>query len=86
MKKPWIHGSRSVSEIIEEAEIKPYGPGKLENVPELEPPTFEFIVPLSAKVELGDYKSIRIPYEEPTIGNDDVDEAVETSSRTERET
>ena len=64
-------------EIIKEAEIDPYGHGTLENVPELDPPTFEFIVPLSAKVELGDYKSITIPYEEPTIGDEDVDEAVE---------
>ena len=35
------------SEIIKEAEIEPYGPGTLDNVPELDPPTLEFIVPLS---------------------------------------
>jgi len=64
-------------EIIKEAEIDPYGPGTLENVPELDPPTFEFIVPLSAEVELGDYKSISIPFEEPTIGDEDVGDAVE---------
>ena len=48
--------------IIEEAKIKPYGPGSLENMPKLDPPIFEFIVPLEPKVTLGDYKKIRIPY------------------------
>ena len=48
--------------VIEEAKIKPYGPGSLENSPKLDPPTFEFIVPLEPEVTLGDYKKIRIPY------------------------
>jgi trigger factor len=64
-------------EIIKEAEIDPYGPGTLDNVPELDPPTFEFIVPLQAEVELGEYKSISIKYEPPTTGDAEVDEAVE---------
>ena len=37
---------------IEEAEIKPYGPGSLENMPEMDPPTFEFLVPLEPEVTL----------------------------------
>jgi len=64
-------------EIIKGAEIEPYGPGTLENVPELDPPTFEFIVPLQSEVELGDYKSISIQYEPPTTSEADVEEAVE---------
>jgi len=64
-------------EIIKEAEIDPYGPGTLENVPELDPPTFEFIVPLSAEIELGDYKSISIPFEEPSIEDEDIEAAIE---------
>ena len=66
-------------EIIKEAEIEPYGPGTLENVPELDPPTFEFVVPLEAEVELGDYKSIDIPYEPPVISDEDVNQAIESS-------
>ncbi len=64
-------------EIIKEAEIKPYGPGKLEGVPQLDPPTFEFIVPLEAEVELGDYKSLRIPYEIPQISDKDLEDNIE---------
>ncbi|MCK4898867.1 MAG: trigger factor family protein, partial [Anaerolineales bacterium] len=62
--------------VIEEAEIEPYGPGTLEGIPEMDPPTFEFIVPLRATVELGDYQSIRFPYELEDITDNDVDDVI----------
>jgi trigger factor len=64
-------------EIIKAAEIEPYGPGKLDNVPELDPPTFEFIVPLDVEVELGDYTTIQIPFEIPETGDEEVESAIE---------
>ncbi len=62
--------------VIESSEIEPYGPGKLEGIPEMDPPTFEFIVPLRATVELGDYKSIRIPYELEGITDKDINDVI----------
>jgi trigger factor len=64
-------------EILKEAEIEPFGPGTLEKVAEIDPPTFEFIVPLDPVVELGDYKAIKVPYELPVIGDDEVDQVIE---------
>lgn len=64
-------------EVIEESEIEPYGPGHLENVVSLEPLTLEFIVPLMAEVELGDYHSIHFPYEPPEISEQDVSAVTE---------
>jgi trigger factor len=61
---------------IKEAEINPYGPGSLEGIPQLDPPVFEFSVPLKASVELGDYHSIRLPYEKPEISEERIDEVV----------
>ncbi len=58
---------------LDEAKIKPYGPGHLENVPSMDPPTFEFVVPLEAEVTLGDYRAIRFPYASPTIADEDVE-------------
>jgi len=58
--------------IIDEAKIEPYGPGTLENVIDLDPPTLEFIVPLEAEVELGDYKSLRFPYEPESVTDEEV--------------
>ena len=57
---------------LEEAEIKPYGPGRLENVTSMAPPIFEFVVPLEAEVTLGDYSAIRFPYDPPTTTDEDV--------------
>ncbi len=67
-------------EVIEGAEIEPYGPGNLENVVSLEPLTLEFVVPLMAEVELADYHEIRFPYKLPEITDQEV-KAVEEDFR-----
>ena len=67
-------------EIIEEAEIEPFGPGNLDDVPSLDPLTMEFVVPLMPEVEVADYHSIRLPYEPPEISDQDV-ESVELDFR-----
>ncbi len=64
-------------EIIKTAEIEPYGPGSLENIISTEPPKFEFIVPLKATAELGDYTTIRENYEPEDVKQEDVDGVVE---------
>ncbi|MCS6992578.1 MAG: trigger factor [Anaerolineales bacterium] len=48
---------------LSQAGLKPAAAGSLENIESLEPPKFVFNVPLAPTVELGDYKSIRLPYE-----------------------
>ena len=63
--------------VIEEAKIKPYGPGSLENVPKLDPVTFEFIVPLEPEVALGDYKKVRIPYKLKAITKKDINKVLD---------
>jgi len=67
-------------QVIEEAEIEPYGPGNLENVVSLDPLKLEFVVPLMAEVEIADYPSIRIPYDPPVISDEDIN-AVEQDFR-----
>ncbi len=67
-------------EVIEKAEIEPYGPGNLENVVSTEPLTLEFVVPLMAEVEISDYHEIRFPYEPPEITDQEV-ESVEEDFR-----
>jgi trigger factor len=62
--------------VIEESGIKPYGPGTLEEIKSLDPPTFEFVVPLAATVEIGDYHVIRLPYELKEIPESEVDRII----------
>jgi trigger factor len=48
--------------IIDEAKIKPSGPGSLQEIVSSNPPKFSFIIPLEPDVQLGDYRSIRQEY------------------------
>lgn len=63
--------------MLEEAKIEPAAAGALENVEKLDPPTFKFLVPLAPTVDLGDYKSIRLPYDWQAPAEEKVDEAIE---------
>lgn len=59
--------------VIEETGIKPYGPGTLEKVHEdKDPQVFEFRVPLSPEVKLGDYKGIRLPFKDKSVTEKDI--------------
>lgn len=62
--------------IISEASIDPYGPGNLENIDSLDPPIFEFTIPLQPEIDIGDSLMIRHPYEPTNITDSDVDEVL----------
>ena len=62
--------------VLDEAEIKPSGPGALDKVSSKNPPIFEFTVPLMPEIKLGDYKSIRVDYNLEPIQDKDVDEVL----------
>jgi trigger factor len=63
--------------VIEETEINPYGPGTLEEIKELEPPIFEFLVPLAPEVKLENYREIRIDFEQKDVTEEDVNQIVD---------
>jgi len=63
--------------ILDEVEQEPYGPGQVKEIKSLEPPTFIFNIPLQPEVILGDYRKIRIAYEQSDVSSDDVDEVIE---------
>lgn len=68
-------------EALKEADIKPAAAGALENIESLEPPKFIFTVPLLPTVDLGDYKSVRLPYEWVEPAESEVEEAIENLRR-----
>jgi trigger factor len=65
------------SNILQEADVNPGAAGSLESVDSLEPPKFTFRVPLAPEVDLGDYHSIRLPYEWTAPDEGEVDKAIE---------
>jgi trigger factor len=63
---------------IEEAKLDPGAPGSLEKFEDLDKePKFIFTVPLAPLVELGDYSSIRLPYDWKEPGEDEVEKSLE---------
>jgi trigger factor len=62
---------------IKEAEIDPYGPGSLEEMPELDPPTFHFLVPLAPEVTLSDYKELRVEFETKEVQEEDIQKVLD---------
>lgn len=73
-----VLGNEIYKDALDQSEIEPYGPGALEDFKVEPQPTFQFIVPLQPSVSLGDYRSVRVEYEAPTIDDKAVDDAIET--------
>lgn len=65
------------SNILKEADVKPGASGSLESIDSLEPPKLTFRVPLAPEVDLGDYLSIRMPYEWSVPTEEEVYKALE---------
>lgn len=62
--------------VLEEAEINPGAAGSLENIEELNPPRLIFKVPLAPEIDLGDYRTIRLPYKWSAPGKKELDKAL----------
>jgi trigger factor len=65
------------SNILQEAGLNPGAAGSLESIDSLEPPKFTFRVPLAPEVDLGDVKSLRMPYEWTAPDESEVNKAIE---------
>ena len=61
---------------IDEAEIKPYGPGSLNEIISKEPPKFSFTIPLMPEVELCEYKEIKKDYAFDEASEDEVNQVL----------
>jgi trigger factor len=72
-----VLGNEIYKDALDQSEIEPYGPGSLEDFKAEPQPTFQFIVPLQPSVNLGDYHSVRLPYEAPAVEDKAVDDAIE---------
>lgn len=69
-------GNEVYKDVLEQSEFAPYAPGSIEDF-KLEPlPTYTFTVPLQPEVKLGDYREIRLDFEEPSVDDEDVDRAM----------
>ena len=65
----------SYSEIVDAAEISPYGLGEFVDM-QPSPLTFKIRIPLQPVVDLGDYKSLREDWTEATISDDEIEQVL----------
>jgi trigger factor len=64
------------SEILEKADISPGAPGEFIDM-ETDPLTFKIRVPLEPEVDLGDYREIRVDWEEPPASDEEIEQVLE---------
>jgi trigger factor len=68
--------SQWVEEALKEADLGLYHPVEMSDL-HLKPLSFKVIVPLPPVVELGDYRSLRVPYELPVMPEDELDKVLQ---------
>jgi trigger factor len=70
-------GQQVYREALDQEKIEPYGPGHMEKV-ETDPTlVLRMVVPLAPQVELGDYRSLRVPFEVLAIDDHEIDHQIE---------
>lgn len=69
-------GNDVYREALEATEIEPYAPGALEKVEE-DGTRLIFVVPKRPETDLGDYRSVRVPYEVEEVTDEMVNQAME---------
>ena len=67
--------------VLTEANITASGPGKLDEIISMDPPTFAFIIPLPPQIELGDYQALRKDYAPEPITDEQVEQTLRRMQR-----
>ena len=62
---------------LEQSELEPYAPGMLEEIESRDPLTLRYVVPLAPEIDLGQYRALRVPFEEAEVTDEALEEALE---------
>lgn len=68
-------GPQVYLEALEQTGVEPYAPGSLEDI-QTDPLVLKMLVSLRPEVDLGDYRSVRVPFEEPQVDEQQVEHQV----------
>lgn len=72
---------RSVVDAVQQQELEPIAQPQVTDIESLNPITFRATVSLRPEVELGDYESIRVDWEEPEVTEEQVEEVLNNLRR-----
>ncbi len=70
-------GQEIYRQALDQSELEPYGPGSLNEIVSRDPLILRYTVPLLPEVDLGEYRELRLPYEEPEVSDETLEEAME---------
>ncbi|UCF62546.1 MAG: trigger factor [Anaerolineaceae bacterium] len=70
-------GQEIYRQALDQSELEPYGPGSLNEIVSRDPLVLRYTVPLLPEVDLGKYRELRLPYEEPEVSDETLEEAME---------
>jgi trigger factor len=62
---------------LEQSKLEPYAPGILEEIVSRDPLTLRYVVPLAPEIELGEYRALRVAFEDPQVTDEGLEEALE---------
>ena len=72
---------KSIADAVEQQELEPIARPQVTDVESLDPITFRATVALRPEVELGDYNSIRVEWEESEVTDEQVEEVLDNLRR-----
>lgn len=64
-------------EALEQTDLEPFAPGSLEEIVSREPLVIRYSVPLAPEADLGDYRGVRLEYQEPEVDDESLEEVLE---------
>ena len=70
-------GPETYRKALEEQAIEPSAVGTMKRIVSRAPLTLEFLVPVKPIVDIADYRSVRLPFEEPAIPEEEVEKTLE---------
>jgi len=72
-----VLGPETYRQALDDQKIEPSAVGTMKRIVSRQPLTLEFLVPMRPVVKLNAYRSVRVPYEEPAIPDEEVEKAME---------
>jgi trigger factor len=70
-------GPDAYRQALEQEKLEPSAVGTMKRIVTRQPLTLEFLIPVQPVVEIGEYRSARVPFESPAIPDADVEQAME---------
>ncbi len=67
---------KQYEQILKDGDINPGGMGRVDKVDEINPPKFSLIIPLAPVVDLGNYRDLREDFEETTLSDEELNDAM----------